>query len=154
MNKIIVAGLSGGTAMNLAMLLTFRTIGFGWDGRGILLSSPIQSHKLIAVWTQIEPLPLVVNTPLPIIVGMLFFGVVHAYIYRHISSGWPQGIAPRSLRMTGLIFCMTYLFWEFFTPFNQFGEPLLLIALELLFWAIIAFAEAVTITTIMEKEKS
>jgi len=42
------------------MLLTFRLLGFGWNGGGILLSSPIQSQKLIAVWTQLEPLPLVV----------------------------------------------------------------------------------------------
>ncbi|NTU67305.1 MAG: hypothetical protein HGB02_00325 [Chlorobiaceae bacterium] len=153
MRKIIVAGLSGGAAMNIAMLLTFRTIGFGWDGRGILLTSSLQSHKLIAVWTEIEPLPLVVNTPLPIIAGMLLFGILHAYIYTHVSVAWPQGVTQRSMRMTGLIFVMTYLFWEFFTPFNQFGEPLLLIALELFFWAIIAFAEAVTITTIMEKKK-
>jgi len=152
MKKIILAGLAGGGAMNLAMLLTFRTIGFGWDGKGILLTSPMQSHKLIAVWTEIEPLPLVVNTPLPVIAGMLLFGVMHAYIYSHVSTGWPQGIAPRAMRMSGLIFFMTYLFWEFFTPFNQFGEPLPLIALELVFWAIIAIAEAFTITIIMEKE--
>jgi hypothetical protein len=152
MKKIILAGLAGGGAMNLAMLLTFRTIGFGWDGKGILLTSPIQSHKLIAVWTEIEPLPLVVNTPLPVIAGMLLFGVMHAYIYSHVSTGWPQGVARRAMRMSGLIFFMTYLFWEFFTPFNQFGEPLPLIALELVFWAIIAIAEAFTITIIMEKE--
>jgi hypothetical protein len=152
MKKIILAGLAGGGAMNLAMLLTFRTIGFGWDGKGILLTSPMQSHKLIAVWTEIEPLPLVVNTPLPVIAGMLLFGIVHAYIYRHVSGSWPQGIAPRAMRMSGRIFFMTYLFWEFFTPFNQFGEPLPLIALELVFWAIIAIAEAFTITIIMEKE--
>jgi hypothetical protein len=152
MKKIILAGLAGGGAMNLAMLLTFRTIGFGWNGKGILLTSPMQSHKLIAVWTEIEPLPLVVNTPLPVIAGMLLFGIVHAYIYRNVSGSWPQGVAPRAMRMSGLIFFMTYLFWEFFTPFNQFGEPLPLIALELVFWAIIAIAEAFTITIIMEKE--
>jgi hypothetical protein len=152
MKQIIIAGLAGGMALNMAMLLTFRTIGFGWDGRGILLTSPIQSHKLIAVWTDIEPLPLVVNTPLPIILGMLLFGIGHAYIYSMVSGGWPTGIAPRAIRMSSLIFFMTYLFWEFFTPFNQFGEPLPLIALELLFWAIIAIAEGFSITLIMEKE--
>jgi hypothetical protein len=154
MKKTILAGLAGGAAMNLAMLLTFRTIGFGWDAKGILLTSPMQSHKLIAVWTEIEPLPLVVNTPLPVILGMLLFGIGHAYIYKQVSVGWPQGVAPRALRMSGLIFFMSYLFWEFFTPFNQFGEPLPLIALELLFWAVIAIAEGVSITIIMEKEIS
>jgi hypothetical protein len=44
-----VAGIAGGLALNLAMLLTFRAIGFGWNGDGILLTSSIQSHKLMAV---------------------------------------------------------------------------------------------------------
>jgi hypothetical protein len=49
---------------------------------------------------------------------------------------------------------MTYLFWEFFTPFNQFGEPLPLIALELSFWAAIAVVEAVVIAAIVERGAS
>lgn len=57
--RTLIAGLAGGMAMNLAMLLTFRAIGFGWNGGGILLTSSMQSQKLIAVWTQLEPLPLV-----------------------------------------------------------------------------------------------
>ncbi|WP_449257661.1 hypothetical protein [Chlorobium limicola] len=151
MKKTIIAGLAGGMAMNAAMLLTFRTLGFGWDGKGILLASPMQSHKLIAVWTEIEPLPLVVTSPLPIILGLLLFAVGHAYIYRSIAVAWPAGFLPRAIRMSGLIFFMTYLFWEFFTPFNQFGEPLPLIALELSFWAVIAAAEGAAIAWVMER---
>ncbi|NTU96957.1 MAG: hypothetical protein HGA62_03985 [Chlorobiaceae bacterium] len=153
MKRTLAAGLFGGLGMNLAMLLTFRTIGFGWDAKGILLTSPIQSDKLIAVWTRIEPLPLVVEHPLPIIMGLMLFGFAHAFIYRSVSAAWPEGILKRGLRMTGLVFFMTYVFWEFFTPFNQFGEPLPLIALELLFWAVIAAAESFIITSIMEGGK-
>jgi hypothetical protein len=151
MKKTIIAGLLGGLAMNLAMLLTFRTLGFGWDGRGILLASPMQSQKLVAVWTEIQPLPLVVNTPLPIILGLMLFGIGHAFIYRSVASAWPAGVLPRALRMSVLIFFMTFLFWEFFTPFNQFGEPLPLIALELSFWAVIATAEGIAIAWVMER---
>jgi len=152
MKKTIIAGLLGGIAMNVSMLLTFRTIGFGWDGKGFLLTSPIQSEKLVAIWTEIEPLPLVVNTPLPIILGIILFGIGHAFIYRSVASAWPTGFLPRAVRMSGLIFFMTYLFWEFFTPFNQFGEPLQLIAIELIFWAVIAFAEGTVIAWVMERE--
>ena len=60
MPRVLIAGLAGGLTFNVVILLTFRWIGFGWNGGGFLLTSPIQSHKLIAVWTQIEPLPLVV----------------------------------------------------------------------------------------------
>ncbi len=152
MKKTIIAGLLGGIAMNVAMLLTFRTIGFGWDGKGFLLTSSMQSEKLVAVWTEIEPLPLVVDTPLPIILGIILFGIGHAFIYRSVASAWPTGLLSRAVRMSGLIFFMTYLFWEFFTPFNQFGEPLQLIAIELIFWAVIAFAEGTVIAWVMERE--
>jgi hypothetical protein len=149
--RTLIAGLTAGLAMNLAMLLTFRLVGFGWNGGGILLTSPIQSKKLIAVWTQLEPLPLVVTKPAPIIAGLLLFGVGLGLIYRWLSVAWPPGIVPRALRMGGLLFFMSFVFWEFFTPFNQFGEPLALIAMELIFWAVIAFAAAFSIAGISER---
>ena len=49
------------------------------------------------------------------------------------------------------MFFMVFLFCEFFTPFNQFGEPLPLIGLELLFWATIAIAEAFVIAVVIEQ---
>jgi len=151
MLKTLLAGIAGGMAMNLVMLLTFRAIGFGWDGAGILLTSPIQSQKLVAVWTTLEPLPLVVANPAPIIIGLMLFSIGHAFIYRWLSVSWPAGILPRALRFGGLLFFMTFLFWEFFTPFNQFGEPLALVALELTFWAAIAIAEALAIAAVIER---
>jgi hypothetical protein len=152
--RTVIAGLAGGMTMNLAMLLTFRAIGFGWHGHGILLTSPLQSKKLIAVWTQLEPLPLVVANPVPIAVGLLLFGIGHAFIYKWLSIAWPLGIVQRALRLAGLIFFMTFFFWEFFTPFNQFGEPLPLIAVELSFWALIAIAESFAIAFVMERRSA
>lgn len=140
--RTLGAGLAGGVALNLGMLLTFRLIGFGWHGGGILLDASIQSPKLIAVWTDLEPLPLIVANPAPIVVGLVLFGVGHAFVYRWLSPAWPPGIGARALRLGGLIFFMAFLFWEFFTPFNQFGEPLALIGLELLFWAVVALGES------------
>jgi hypothetical protein len=151
MRKIFIAGLAGGVAINTMMLLTFRLIGFGWRGDGILLASPVQSKKLIAVWTQLEPLPLVVQHPAPIILGLMLFAMGHAATYRWLSPTWPEGAARRALRLAGLIFFMSFLFWEFFTPFNQFGEPLILITLELIFWALIALAESFAIALVMER---
>lgn len=154
MLRTLLAGIAGGMAMNLVMLLTFRAIGFGWNGDGILLTSPMQSPKLVAVWTTLEPLPLVAAHPAPIIGGLVLFGIGHAFIYRWLSVAWPPGILPRALRFAGLLFFMTFLFWEFFTPFNQFGEPLPLVALELAFWAAIAIAEAFVIAGIVERGES
>jgi hypothetical protein len=137
--------------MNVTMLLTFRLLGFGWTGNGILVNPDLQSSKLIAVWKEIEPLPLVVAKPSPIIVGIILFGVIHAFVYRWLSPAWPSGVLRRGLRMAGLIFLLVFLFWEFFTPFNLFGEPLLLIGLELVFWALIALADGLAIAIVMER---
>jgi hypothetical protein len=38
--------------------------------------------------------------------------------------------------------------------FNQFGEPLLLIILELSFWAVIALAESFVLVAVLEEIKS
>ena len=81
-SKTIVAGLAGGMTLNIVMLLTFRLIGFGWNSGGILLDPSVQSSKLIAVWTKLEPLPLVVNAPAPIILGFILFGIGHAFVYQ------------------------------------------------------------------------
>jgi hypothetical protein len=147
--RIILAGIAGGLAMNVTMLLTFRLLGFGWNGEGILIKSTSQSQKLIAVWTKIEPLPLVVDAPAPIIIGIVIFGIIHAYIFRWVSSAWPAGILNKGLRFAGLVFVMTFLFWEFFTPFNLFGEPLRLVGIELIFWACIALADGLVISTVI-----
>lgn len=80
MIRTLIAGFAGGMTMNLVMLLTFRAIGFGWNGGGILLTSSIQSQKLIAVWTKLEPLPLIVSNPAPIIGGLALFGIGHAFV--------------------------------------------------------------------------
>ena len=152
--KTIFAGIAGGLAMNLAMLITFRLIGFGWNGGGILLKSSSQSQKLISVWTEIEPIPLVVSLPAPIILGIILFGVVHAYFFRWLSSAWKGGIISQGVQFAGLVFVMTFLFWEFFTPFNLFGEPLHLIALELVFWSCIALADGLAISAIIGKRVS
>jgi len=136
--------IAGGISMNLVLLFTFRLLGFGWNGDGILLKSSSQSEKLIAVWTEIEPIPLIVNNPVPIIIG-----VIHAYLFSWLSTSWPKGIANRSLRFAGIVFILTFLFWEFFTPSNMFGEPLHLISLELVFWALIAVADGLAISAIL-----
>lgn len=150
MKRTLMAGLAGGLAFNLAMLITFRLIGFGWNGDGFLLTAEGQSAKLIAVWTTLEPLPRVVNQPETIIPVLFLFCIGHAFVYRWLAPAWPAGIIPRALRYGSLTFFLTFAFWEFFTPFNQFGEPLWLVAIELAFWAVIAYAEAFAIAWVME----
>ena len=149
-SRTILAGLAGGLTLNLAMLLTFRLLGFGWQGGGILLDPALQSRKLIEVWTRLEPLPLVVANPAPIVAGLILFGIGHAFVYRWLAPHWPPGVPARGWRLALLIFFLSFVFWEFFTPFNQFGEPLLLMGLEMVFWAVIALAEGLVLAAAME----
>jgi hypothetical protein len=151
MLKTILAGVAGGIAFNGVMLLMFRVLGFGWNGGGILLDPSVQSSKLIAVWTQLHPKPLVVANPVPIIIGLTLFSIGHAVVYRWLAPAWPAEVRARGWRLAALIFFLSFVFWEFFTPFNLFGEPLLLVGLELIFWATIALVEAYTIAWAFEK---
>lgn len=142
LGRALLAGVLGGIAMNAAMFLTFRLIGFGLQGEGVLLSSPLQSEKLVAVWTRLEPLPLVVERPLVIVSGLMLFAIFHAFAYREVAAALPAGFWPRCWRYALALWVSVFVFWEFFTPFNQFGEPLPLLALEVVFWLVTALAEA------------
>ncbi len=148
--KMLATAAAGWAAFNAAMFFTFRLIGFGVDGHGILLNPQTQNAKLIAVWTKLEPLPLVVAKPHIIIVSLFVFAFMQAVVYKLLSPAWPAGIRQRALRLAALRFALTFLFWEFFTPFNQLGEPLPLIAVELCFWVIVALAESFAIAATAE----
>ena len=39
--RTVAAGIAGGFALNAAMLVTFRLIGFGMEGGGVLLDPSI-----------------------------------------------------------------------------------------------------------------
>ncbi len=152
--RTAAAGLVGGAVLNGAMFLTFGLIGFGgFDADGILLDPALQSPKLIAVWTEIEPLPLIVANPAPMVVGLFAFAVGHAFIYRWLAPAWPPGVPARAARLAALTFVLSYLFFEFFTPFNQYGEPLALLGLELAFWVVVAAAEATAIAAVLERPR-
>lgn len=80
-SRTLVAGLAGGAAFSVAGFLTFVLIGSGLDHRsGPLFDPDMQSPKLIAVWTQMEPLPLFVTAP-------------------YVIAAWPEGVAPRMWRL-------------------------------------------------------
>lgn len=148
--RLLLAGVAGGLAMNVSMLLTFRVLGFGWAGGGVLLDPSVQSPKLIAVWTELHPLPKVYADPVPIVLGLLGFGILHAVVYRSIAPAWPSGLLPRASRFAAVLLAVGFGFWEFFTPYNLFGEPLVLVGVELALWSIVAAAESLAIAFVVE----
>ena len=146
----LFGGIGAGLAANGAIFLTFRLLGFGQERHGVLLNPSLQSQKLIAVWTTIEPLPLIVTHPIAMALGFAVLAVLHAFVYRWLAPAWPPGILRRALRMAWLLFLLSYVFFEYFAPFNLFREPLPLVAVELAFWAIVAFAEGFTLAWLIE----
>ena len=142
--RILSAGLAGGAALNVGMLATFRLLGFGWSGGGFLLDPSRQSPKLIAVWTVLEPLPLVLTNPAWAGAWLHLFGIVHAAVYEAVVGAWSPGKLGRAVKLASILLSQ-YAFWEFFTPYNLFGEPLVLVFSELAFWALVATAEALAI---------
>lgn len=148
--RTFLAGLAGGVVMNLTMFLTFRLIGLGLDGGGILLDPALQSPKLIAVWTKLPPIPRVITHPFLMGTAVFLIAWGHAAIYRWLAVAWPRGVFARAFRFAALVFFLSFFFFEFFTAFNQFGEPLKLLALQLAFWAIVAVAEAWAIAAVAE----
>lgn len=151
--KMLLASAAGGLALGLSMFLTFRLIGFGANADGVLLDPATQSRKLIDVWTRLEPRPRIITSPLLMQAGFIVLAAFHAVLYKSICKAWPPGILNRGLRFTALLYGTAFVFWEFFTPFNLLGEPLPLMGLEMVFWAIVAASEGFTLAAILERPK-
>jgi hypothetical protein len=114
------------------------------------LSDPtIQSPKVIAVVETHEPLPLMRTAPYIVFAGWTGFLIGWAFLFKHISVLWPQSYWTRLWRLALLIWFFSLFFFELMGPYNLFAEPLPLVALELLFWAICALgASAVMVAMI------
>lgn len=119
--------------------------------RIILTADYGQSPKLIDVWTRLQPLPRITeNPPLAMMLGYFLFTLAHVVAFAKLfeslpGSGWrSKGV---SLGMGILVF--QYGYFEFFGPFNQYHEPLKLIAYELLLQGFMAFSEALTISWLL-----
>ena len=142
--RILITTLLAGIAMQATMALAWMN---PLTTRIILTPEFGQSQKLINVWTLWEPLPRLVQMPsTPMIGGFLVYTLLHVLVYRHFApllpgrSWWAKGL---SLAAGILVFQYTY--FEFFTPLNQFHEPLNLIAYELFLQGTMAVVEGLAI---------
>ena len=142
--RILFTTLVAGIAMQATMALVWMN---PLTTRIILTPEFGQSQKLINVWTLWEPLPRLAQMPsAPMIGGFLVYTLLHVLVYRRFAPllpgrrWWAKGL---SLAAGILVFQYTY--FEFFTPFNQFHEPLYLIAYELLLQGSMAVVEGLAI---------
>jgi hypothetical protein len=151
--RTAVAGVTGGVVFCAATFIGFVLIGTGLDHQGVLLDPSVQSGKLIAVWTELEPLPRFQTVPHLMLLGYVLFGIGHAFVFRSVAAAWPAGIVPRAWRLAALTWGLSYLFFEFLGPFNLLGEPMPLVLLELLFWAAGAVMEALAVVWVLERTR-
>lgn len=145
-HRVIAGGVLGGIAASLAVLILFRLIVFEYWG--ILTNPEYQSPKLIKVWTEIEPIPLAVNHPGIITLGFVILSILHAFLFAIIREGLPGEGLKKGIFFGLIIWLFSYVFFEFFTPWNMFGEPLALVGLELLFWIVVAVSEGIVIAKV------
>jgi hypothetical protein len=110
-----------------------------------------QSQKLINVWTLWEPLPRLTQMPSwPMIAGFLAFTLLHVFVYLRVAPLLPgRTWFGKGMSLASGIFVFQYGYFEFFAPFNQYHEPLYLIAYELLLQAIMAVAEGLVIARLL-----
>jgi hypothetical protein len=92
-----------------------------------------QSSKLVAVWTQIHPVPSLGSLAPALIIMPSIATIVFARFY--------DLLPTQDRRLKGLSFGITLwalvaVFFELFTPYGLFGEPPILLAYELTLWLI------------------
>ena len=114
----------------------------------IFSESMNQSPKLVAVWTSLEPVPSELSLIPALVITPAIFSFFFAILYDSVpgKTRIKKGIAY------GLILWGTIaVFFELFTPLGLFGEPLHLLAYELLLWLIGLVAVGIVLSLIYKK---
>ncbi len=146
--KILIATLVAGSLMQAATALLWMN---PLTTRIILTPEFGQSQKLINVWRLWEPLPRITQQPsLPMMGGFLLFTLLHVLVYLRLAPVLPgKGWVGKGLSLGLGIWVFQYGYFEFFTPFNQYREPLHLIAYELVLQGIMAAVEGLAIARVL-----
>ena len=151
--KILLTTVAAGAVMQTVTALLWMN---PLTTRLILTPEFGQRQKLINVWTLWEPLPRITQQPsLPMIAGFLLFTLLHVLAYLRLYPALPgRGWVAKGLSLAVGIWVFQYGYFEFFTPFNQYWEPLPLIAYELVLQGIMAVAEGLTIARLLSPHLS
>lgn len=144
--RIALAGVLGGIVFSMLTMPTFGILGTGGGhGSGLLFNRETQSAKLLAVWTQIKPLPLMMRAPVAVFAGFTVFIIGYCFLFETSRRAWPAGYWNHASRLALLIWFFSCTFFEFFGSLNLLAEPLHLIGIELAFWAICSLGASAVI---------
>jgi|SRR5262245_46645137 len=148
--RTITSGLIGGLVFWVTTFLTFVLLGSGLDqASGPLVDPGIQSAKYLAVYRDLQPLPLFATAPHLILAGYVLFGIAYAFVFRSVQRAWPDSYLARTWRLALIVWTLSSLFFEVLGPMNLLGEPVALVGLELAFWLAAAIAEATVIVGLL-----
>jgi len=140
-----LTGVVGGLTFGVVNVLTFGLFSGSRPGQtGLLFDPSTQSAKVIAVWKQIQPLPVLVTQPWIITFGLVLLGIIYAWIYASVEKAWPRKARTHVWRLTAITF-VAPVFFEMMGPFNLLHEPSHLQLIELAFWIVACFAQSLVI---------
>lgn len=137
-----LAGLAGGVAWLVGLLLFFG------PAQRILANPAHQSAKFLAVFAEVEPLPRTAGSLWVLVAGVLTIGMLYGVVFARLGPalperGWRKGIS------FGLVAWALMVPWfEFYLPWNVMHEPLALVLLEMVLWALVLQLVGLTIALV------
>jgi hypothetical protein len=144
MNRKWIRGILVGSGAFVAANVVSNVLFFQL-GASLLFNPSTQSEKLLSVLFELEPLPLMfTNGPLYLAITAII-GLLHGAVFVLVEPALPTGRIKKGLAFGGIVWGLMALYFEFHVPFNMFGEPIGLVALELLFWVPVAAVEGLVL---------
>jgi len=110
-----------------------------------------QSPKLVTVWTELEPIPSLASLTPSLIITPLIYSTIFALFYDEIPG---RNKITKGIAFGIIIWSLIAVFFELFTPYGLFGEPVNLLAYELLLWFIGLVIVGITISAIYSKNSA
>lgn len=104
-----------------------------------------QSPKLIAVWTQIDPVPQATSLIPALIITPAIFSFFFAVLYDSIPG---HSKIKKGFAYAIILWGTIAVFFELFTPLGLFGEPLHLLAYELGLWFVGMIVSSIVLSSI------
>lgn len=148
--RTVFAGALGGIVFSVLTMPTFGVLGTGGGhGTGLLFNPATQSAKLLAVWTQIKPLPLMIRAPIAVFAGFTVLIMGYSFLFEASRKAWPEGYWNNVIWLALLIWFFSCTFFEFFGSLNLLAEPIPLISIELVFWAVCSVGASITIVGLL-----
>jgi hypothetical protein len=98
-----LAGILVGLVFSALTAATFGTLGAGGGhGTGLLFDPQTQSAKVMAVWTELQPLRLMKRAPFVVFSGCTLLILGYSFLFATTRDSWPERYWSRLWRL-GLV---------------------------------------------------